>query len=150
MVLTNVRPIVEELARDHGLVVWDVEFRREAGNETLRVSVDRTGGADAEELRKLSETLSYELDVTDAVPGEERYILEVTTPGAERKLRSPQEFQICRGRHARLTFKDGREPLEGEIGDVTDDAVELQSPRGGEWVRFDDISQARLKIPGVS
>lgn len=147
--LAAVRPIADELARDWGLVVWDVEFLREAGRETLRVSLDRPGGVGADELSRYSESLSRELDAVDAVPGEGRYVLEVTSPGAERKLRTPEEFRLCRGRNARVTFSDGRPPLEGTIVDADDEAAELDGPDGATRVGFEEMSQARLKIPGV-
>lgn len=149
-VLAAVGPIAEQQAERHDVVLWDLAFVREAGQEYLRVAIDRPGGIDAEGLRVFAEDLSREIDAVDAVPGEQRYILEVTSPGAERRLRGAEQFRICRGRPVRVTFKDGRQPLEGTIGDVDEESVEVQ--RGeGESVRvaFVEISQARLSIPGV-
>lgn len=148
-VLETVRPVVEDLVELHGVTLWDVQFTSEAGRETLRVSVDREGGIDARSLRDVAEDLSHRLDETDAVPGESRYWLEVTSPGAERKLRTPEQYRVCRGRLVRLTFRNGRQPLVGEIAEADDDAVLLAA--GEEQptrVRFTDIAQARLQIPG--
>lgn len=149
VVLGAVRPVIEDLVDLHDVVLWDVEFTSETGRETLRVSVDRRGGIDAQALRDLSEDLSHRLDETDAVPGESRYWLEVTSPGAERKLRTPDQYRLCRGRLVRLTFRNGRHPVIGEIGEVEEDAVvvgaETEEPAR---VRFADIAQARLQIPG--
>lgn len=148
-VLEAVRPMVDELLEEHDVALWDIAFLHEAGRETLRVSLDREGGIDAASLQRFSEDLSRRLDETDAVPGERRYWLEVTSPGAERRLRTPEQFRICRGRLVRLTFRDGRQPIAGEIGEVRENAVEI-ALEGGEaiGVEFSEIAQARLRIPG--
>lgn len=148
--LGAVRPIAERLADEHRVVLWDLAFVREAGQEYLRVAIDRIDGIDAEGIRVFAEALSREIDEVDAVPGEERYILEVTSPGAERRLRGAEQFRICPGRPVRVTFKDGRAPLEGTIGDVEEESVEVQRGEGDSVrVAFVEISQARLTVPGV-
>lgn len=152
LVLGAARPLADDIAAALGLVVWDLEFRREAGRETLRVAVDRPGatGVDAGGVASFAEALSRELDAVDAVPGEGRYLLEVTSPGAERKLRRPEEFALVVGRPVRLTFKDGREPATGRIAEAS--AVELVVDTGeAEPLRvpYELISQARLTVPGA-
>lgn len=146
-VLPAVAPVAERLAAAHGLAVWEVAFRREAGRETLRIAADREGGIDADGLARFAEELSRELDERDAIPGEQSYILEVTSPGAERRLRGREQFAICRGRPARVSLKDGRPPVEGVIGDVTDDAVTIVAGDDAIVVRYADVAQARLMIP---
>lgn len=152
LVLGAVRPLADQVAEAQGLVVWDLEFRREAGRETLRVAVDRAGasGVDAEGIASFAEALSRKLDLVDAVPGDGRYLLEVTSPGAERKLRRPEEFTLVVGRPVRLTFKDGREPVTGRIADAgtSDLVVETGEPEPLR-VPYELISQARLTVPGA-
>ena len=140
-----VRPIAAQIADDLGLVLWAVDFVRGAGRETLRVSADRVGGIDSEELARFSEQLSRELDRVDAVPGEARYVLEVSSPGAERKLEAPDQFAVCVGRVAKLSLRDGR-TVEGAIRAVTDNAVEIGDEEGGVRALFDDIARARLVV----
>jgi ribosome maturation factor RimP len=113
------------------------------------VAIDREGGIGSDEITGFSESLSRELDAMGAVPGDTRYILEVTTPGAERKLRTPEQFATCRGRQARLTFRDGRPPLEGVIADADETSVRVEGEGGPVVVAFDEVSQARLNAPGV-
>ncbi len=136
-----------DLASAHGLVPWDLEFSRPAGRELLTVSVDRPGPTpiDSGSLAAFTESLSRELDRADAVPGSQRYVLEVTSPGAEGRLRSHEQFEACVGRHARVTFKDGRQPVNGVLTAVGPDSVTV----GDTVVPFEDISQARLIVPEV-
>jgi ribosome maturation factor RimP len=140
-----VRPLAEQVATAHGLVLWGVTFLRDAGQQTLRVACDRVGGVTADELGALAEQLSREIDRADIVPGEQRYVLEVTSPGAERKLERPDQYEVCVGRVAKVVLKDGR-TIDGEIAGTTGRAVEIRS--GDETVRalFDDIARAQLVV----
>ena len=147
-VSSAVRPVAERLAAAHGLVLWDVSFAREAGRETLRVACDRVGGVGSDELASLAEDLSRELDHSDAVPGEERYVLEVTSPGAERRLHGSEQFVVCLGRDARIVLRDGR-VVEGKIGEATEQVVEIETEEGAVRVFFDDISKAQLVVRGI-
>lgn len=148
-VLSHVRPLVDELASERDLVLWDLEFTREAGREMLRVALDRRGGVDADDLARFSDELSRRLDDVDAIPGDTRYVLEVTTPGAERKLRTPDQFDVCVGRPVRLTFKDGREPVSGVLADASPAGVSVRAGTETVAVAYEEISQARLVIPGA-
>lgn len=150
-VLSAVRPLATECANELGLIVWNMEFGREAGRDTLRVEVDRVGAVEAGEVGKFTDRLSKAIDAANAVPGDRRYMLEVSSPGAERKLNNPDQFRICVGRPARITFIDGRPPAEGILSAVDDDSVTLQLDGEASTTRvaFDEISQARLNVPGV-
>ncbi len=148
-VVAAVRPTAERLAAVHGLVVWDVGFAREAGRETLRVACDRVGGVGSDELALYADDLSRELDHADAVPGESRYVLEVTSPGAERQLAGAEQFEICVGRDARISTRDGR-VVEGKIGETTKRAVQIENEDGSVRVLFDDIARAQLVVRGMS
>lgn len=144
-ITSAVRPIAASVARSNGLVLWGVTFLRDAGRETLRVAVDRPGGVTADELARCSEQLSRELDRSDVVPGEARYVLEVTSPGAERKLQGAEQFRVCVGRVAKVTLSDGR-TIEGPISNVTDDAVELDGEDGPVRALFSDVAKAQLIV----
>jgi ribosome maturation factor RimP len=144
-VIAAVRPIAEHIVAIHGLVLWDVRFVREAGRETLQIAVDRVGGVSADELAGVSEDLSRELDHGNVVPGNARYVLEVTSPGAERKLHGAEQFAVCYGREARVTLSDGR-VVEGKIGDLSENVVEMETAEGRVRVFLDDVRSARLVI----
>ena len=142
----TVRPIAESVAESHGLVLWGITFLRDAGRETLRVAVDRVGGVSADELARCSEQLSRELDRSDVVPGDARYVLEVTSPGAERKLEGAEQF-----RDVRRTRREGDAvatdaTVEGTISDVTEHAVEIDGEDGPVRALFSDIAKAQLVV----
>ncbi len=144
-ITATVRPIAESVAASHGLVLWGITFLRDAGRETLRVAVDRPGGVNADELARCAEQLSRELDRVDPVPGDARYVLEVTSPGAERKLEGAEQFRVCLGRVAKVTLSDGR-GVEGTISDVTENAVQIDGEDGSVRALFSDIAKAQLVV----
>ncbi len=146
-VIAAVRPIAEQLAATHGLLIWDIGFVREAGRETLRIACDRVGGVGADELALVADDLSRELDHADVVPGDRRYVLELTSPGAERKLDGPDQFGVCVGRDARLKLSDGR-IVEGKISEAAERVVDIETEEGTVRVFFDDITQAHLVVRG--
>ena len=89
--IQRVRELVDPIATDLDLDVYDIEQR----GGTLRVTLDTRpgtpGSVDLEQLSLATRLISRELDHADPVPG--KYTLEVTSPGVERSLRTPAHFQ---------------------------------------------------------
>ena len=89
--IQRVRQLIDPIASDLDLDVYDVEQR----GATLRVTLDTRPGSpasvDLEQLALATRLISRELDHADPVPG--HYTLEVTSPGVERNLRTPAHFQ---------------------------------------------------------
>src|SRR5271154_837607 len=115
MDLEKIREAAERVARSEGLEIFDVEWK--VGKERLlRVYVDRLPGPENPEslgvthndCQRVSEQLSVILDVEELVPGPS-YTLEISSPGLDRKLIKPADYERFAGRLARLWLK---EPLE--------------------------------------
>jgi ribosome maturation factor RimP len=81
-----VRPVVESA----GLELFDVGYDRAGGRRILRVTVDRAGGLDLDTIAATSDEIARRLDLEDF--GEGRYELEVSSPGIEHPLRTPDHF----------------------------------------------------------
>ena len=124
-----------------GLDLYDVEF---AGG-TLNVTVTNVTGVDVEALTTASSAISVWLDEHDPIA--QRYTLDVSSPGLERKLRTPAHFQSAVGET--ITLRELREDqptrrLEGELVSVTGDGVTIRDVDAGEvTVRFDHLERAR-------
>ena len=61
------------------------------GRRTLRVFIDKPGGVNVSDCANASRAMSAILDDSDLFRG--RYFLEVSSPGAERALRSREDFE---------------------------------------------------------
>jgi ribosome maturation factor RimP len=110
--LDRVREIAERVAASSGLEVVEVEFRGSGKARMLRVFLDRPGAASGDVLAGVTHgdcvNFSHEfgiiLDVEDAVPGS--YTLEVSSPGLDRKLTKPSEFERFVGSRVKLTTRN--------------------------------------------
>jgi ribosome maturation factor RimP len=116
-VVDQVRTIASRIAGSYGLDIFDVQYRREGPGMVLRIQIDRPGsGATAEEsvsvedCARVSRDLSAVLDVEDVIPA--AYTLEVSSPGLDRPLRGPAEYNRFTGRRAKLVM---REAIDGQM-----------------------------------
>lgn len=133
----RVRELVAPLVGDLGLELVDVE----QGPGLLRVTLDRDGGIDLEAITHASEQISALLDLHDPIPGG-RYTLECTSPGLERPLRTPEQFQRYVGAVVNVKTKphvEGDRRIEGQITAADDAAIEIE----GRRIPYDDIERAR-------
>lgn len=105
----RVRGIVARVAASRGLEVVDVEFRGGGKSRMLRIFIDKPGGVSHEDCALVSQEVGTILDVEDAVPGGS-YLLEVSSPGLDRKLVRPADYQRFTGSLVRVTT---REAVEG-------------------------------------
>jgi ribosome maturation factor RimP len=127
-----------------GLEVVDVELRP----GTLRVVVDRSGGADLDVIAEATTAVSAALDGHDPMPGK-RYILEVSSPGVERPLRTPEHFRRAVGETVTVrttTGSEGERRLRGRLVSTDDDGFVLEGedlPEGGRRLTYDEVDRAR-------
>ncbi len=121
----RVRAVVEPVVAAADLDLYDVEL---AGG-TLRVLVDAAGGVDLAVLGAVTRAVSEALDADDPLPG--RYTLEVSSPGLERKLRTPAHFAAALGKKVSVRTVPGTEGerrVEGELTAADDDGVVVATP----------------------
>ena len=105
----HVRQIAERVTASQGLELVDVEFRGGGKARMLRLFIDKPGGVTHEDCAFVSREVGTILDVEDAVPGGS-YTLEVSSPGLDRKLMKPSDFERFAGSRVRLIT---RQPVEG-------------------------------------
>ncbi len=128
--LEHVREIVDRVAGSHGLEVVDIEFRGQAGKaRMLRIYIDKPGGVTHDDCANVSREVSTILDVEDAVPGGS-YTLEVSSPGLDRKLSRPAEFERFTGSRVKLMTREpinGNRFFEGRLEQVHDGRLVLDT-----------------------
>ena len=89
--LDKVRGIAERVAQSSGLILWDIELKGSGASRTLRIYIDKPEGVSHEDCSTYSREVSTIFDVEDAVPGA-AYLLEVSSPGLDRKLFKSEHF----------------------------------------------------------
>jgi ribosome maturation factor RimP len=111
----------------------------------LRIFIDREQGVTLEDCERVSEQLGAWLDVEDPLPGS--YVLEVSSPGFDRRLRTLAHFARFAGQRAKVELRDahgGRRNLLGRI-EGTEAGRVLIEVDGEVWrVPLNDIAVARL------
>lgn len=135
------------IAAENGCEVWDVEYVKEAGSWYLRVYLDRPEGVTIDHCEAVSRALSDKLDEADPIEGS--YILEVSSPGADRVLRKPEHFARFLGEKVEVKLyrpRDGAKSLVGDLADYAEGAVTLQTPKERVTIPKQDIAQVRLYI----
>jgi ribosome maturation factor RimP len=135
-----VRPVVEGA----GYELVDVAYAGGGGRRTLRVTVDRPDGLDLEAIAALSEKIARRLDLEDFGAG--RYELEVSSPGIERPLRTPDHFARYTGSRVKVTTHaplDGARVHEGVL--VASDAagITIEVNGAARTVPYAAIASAR-------
>ena len=99
-ILESVRSIAGPLAAQEGLELVDVEIGGAGGRQTLRLFIDKAGGVSLEDCSSVSRSVSAALDVEDPIAG--AYDLEVSSPGLDRPLRTPEHFEKFKGSKVRV------------------------------------------------
>jgi ribosome maturation factor RimP len=99
-IVEKVRAIAAPLAAGEGLELIDVELAGAGGRTTLRLYIDRDGGVSLDDCTSVSRSVSAALDVEDPLQG--AYDLEVSSPGLDRPLRTPDHFEKYTGEKVRV------------------------------------------------
>ena len=155
MDLDKIREAAERVARSEGLEVFDVEWKI-GKQRLLRVYIDRLPGPQNPEglgishsdCQRVSEQLSVILDVEDLVPGP-GYVLEVSSPGLDRKLLKPADYERFAGRLAQIWVNEpveNQKYLEGRLGGYSDGTVKLNVKDREIAVPFAGIRKANLVV----
>jgi ribosome maturation factor RimP len=132
-------PIVESL----GLSVYDVTLTG-GPRQTLAVVVDRPGGVDLEAIETATRTVSAALDALDPVKG--RYLLEVSSPGLERTLRTPEHFGHAIGEVVTCKARDADghvERLRGTLVTAGAGTLTIRTETGDREVALDAVESAK-------
>ncbi len=152
-----VRAVVEPTVRDLGFDLIFVEVGSGAGGRrTLRLFIDSDadqaddaeagqGGVTVAGCAKVSREASALLDVEDPIAG--AYVLEVSSPGLDRPLARPKDFERYRGQRVRLRTEapvDGRRNFAGVLQGMEGGMVVLDGEEGAMAVPFAALKRAHV------
>ena len=146
--IDKIRTMAERVATSEGLTLVDVELKGGSRNSLLRIYIDKPGGVSHADCELISEQLSAILDVEDLFP--ESYVLEVSSPGLDRKLVKPSDYLHFVGRRARLVLREpvGNEKVYvGRLAGFEEGRVKLDLGESGVTeFEMSNISKARLVV----
>jgi ribosome maturation factor RimP len=137
--IDKVREVAERVAASGGVEVVEVELRGGGKARMLRIVIDKPSGVTHEDCANLSREVGTILDVEDAVPGGS-YTLEVSSPGLDRKLTRPADYERFAGSRVKVTTLkpvNGNRHFEGRLesfqhGHLTLDLTAVKKKRRPE------------------
>lgn len=146
-----VRKVREALAKaleGQGLELVDLTWRREAPGMVLKFLVDKPGGITVDECADLNQMIADILDAKGLI--QERYLLEISSPGLDRELKTKRHFDRELGRLVRVKT---RRPIEGgsahvgTLREVDRKMIVIEKKDGMRVaITFDQIASARLEV----
>jgi ribosome maturation factor RimP len=152
-VVERARSVLEPVLARDGYELVDVEWVRGAGRFTLRLFIDRPGGVGIEDCQLVSRTVEPILDVEDFI--EPAYDLEVSSPGLDRPLRTPEHFARYAGERVHVkaygpvaATAEGSPPRKGWTGTLRgfeDGAVLVDVDGVLHRIPHDRIAKANLE-----
>ena len=143
----------ERAAAGTQIDIAEVQIRGAGKSRLVRVYIDKPGGVTHGDCELISEKLSQLLDDEDATLGAtlgDGYTLEVSSPGIERKLSKPRDFERVVGQKIKLTTLEpvaGRTSLEGKLEQFADGNLDVEIEPGNlVHIPLHQVRRANLKF----
>ena len=134
-------PAVEQL----GYELSDLEVKVGGRHGVIRLFIDKADGVGLEDCETVSRQVSALLDVEDPVPG--HYVLEVSSPGLDRRLTKVEHFERFMGEDIRVKLRipiSGRINFRGALRAVDEENIEVEVDGESHRLPIATIQSARL------
>jgi len=142
----HIGDMLEPGIRSLGYELVGVEYQSGGkGGGLLRVYIDSADGISADDCQKVSYQVSGVLDVEDPIPG--HYTLEISSPGLDRLLFRPEDFERFAGQQVKLRTAspvDGRRNFKGRLVGMRDGQVVIEQDDVEVSLAYEQVDQARL------
>jgi ribosome maturation factor RimP len=147
--LRTIGALGERAVSGTSIEIADIELRGSGKARLLRVYIDKPGGVSHGDCELVSTQLGALLDEQDAMPGES-YTLEVSSPGVERALKKPRDFERVIGKRIKVVLREpleGQKRVEGKLQAIKENAIDLEvAPGESRRIVIEQIQKANLKF----
>lgn len=146
-IIDNVTPFIENLAKETDLTIVDVDMIQEAGIWHLRVFIyNKEHSITHEDCEKITRLIGDKLESFIKIP----YYLEVSSPGLERKLKSPKEYNIFKNHKVDIKLKapieEGLKKFEAIILIHENNKLTLKLLETGNTIIVNDENISSIKL----
>lgn len=142
----RVQELVEPIAEQANVFLWDVRFEKEGASWFLKVIIDRDGGITFEDCEAVSRPLSKLLDEHDFI--EQSYYLEVSSPGVMRQLKKPKHFEVCLGDKVMVRLirpnDDGVREITGVLKKYENKHLTIETEQGDNEIAVSACAYIKL------
>ena len=141
-----IKEVIEKDIERLGCKVWGLELFGRHSNQTLRIFIDSKDGISVEDCEKVSKHVSKVLDTENDFS--EKYMLEISSPGLDRKFFYKEQYQEFINESIRVTFfdNDNKKTIKGNLKEVDDISIKLEIKEEIHEIPFSSIIQANLLI----
>ena len=141
-----IKEVLEEDIERLGCKVWGLELFGRRSNQTLRIYIDKNEGISVEDCEKVSKHVSKVLDAENDFS--ENYMLEVSSPGLDRKFFYKEQYKEYLNESLKVTFFDtqNKKTVTGRLEGTYDNPIKLKLKDEIKEIAFSSIIQANLII----
>jgi len=146
MLKKDIEKIVKPVINDNNCFLWGIEILRGKKNTTLRIFIDSDNGVDINDCENISKDLKYEPNL-DLSLGD-NYILEVSTPGIDRKFFEINQLNDYIGEDLLLKSKElhnGKRNFSGKLSKCKENMFSIVVENKVMNFNFNDIDLCKLK-----
>lgn len=136
--------LLEPVLAQSGLDLEGIELTPAGKRRVLRVTVDSDNGVDLDTVGDVTQEVSTALDSSD-VMGQTPYVLEVTSPGAERLLTLPRHWRRSQGRLVKVDLAEGGQ-VNGRVVDSDEQGATLDVKGRSRTIAYADIAKAKVQV----
>ena len=146
MDIDYIKKVLEDDIERLGYRVWGLELFGRRSNQTLRIYIDKIGGISIEDCEAVSKHVSKVLDTENDFS--ENYLLEVSSPGLDRKFFYNDQYKNYLNESLKVTFFDSqnKKTIQGRLVEVDKKSITLEMKEDPMRIAFSSIIQANLII----
>lgn len=138
----TVREAIEPTVTELGYTIWDITYGKIGADYHLEITIDKESGIDIDDCERVHRAIDPILDEVDPIEG--FYYLEVSSPGVERELRTPEHITACIG--AKVEAKlfaayEGRKSVLGVLKSGDSKTVVIEDEGGELEIPLDKVSK---------
>jgi ribosome maturation factor RimP len=141
-----IKEVIEKDIERLGCKVWGLELFGRHSNQTLRIYIDNKEGISVEDCELVSKHVSKVLDTENDFS--ENYLLEVSSPGLDRKFFYKEQYKEFLKENLKVTFFDdlNKKTIKGQLEEVDEISIKLEIKDGIQEIPFSSIIRANLLI----
>ncbi len=144
----RVRTLVEDLLNNGPVFLVDLCVRGSRGSHAVDVFVESDDTLGVDLLAQISREIGFLMDTEEVMPG--AYTLNVSSPGADRSLQIPRQYQKHLGRDLRVHYrkdKDSSTEVHGKLVGAQGSFIQIQNGNSQVEILFEDILWAKVQLP---
>ncbi len=147
-IVNKVTEILKPIAERRKIKIVDITYKRKGSTMVLRILLDKIDGITIDECSQVNNELSEVVDKENVM--DEHYVLEVSSPGIDRPMKTDEDFQQALNKYIKVTTYapiDGKNVFIGKLLGICESTIVVEDNEGiSTEIPREKIAKARLEI----